>query len=191
MSPQDLALELILRLLSLPGSVRTLLTKPVFSQQVNHFVGRRLEFDALFLCLQGDIVEQEGDSQSQGSATWLVDPKESKRTISTKYETTIFWVGPPLPPDLWAWSHPSSFPSFCVPSTVTLWAGPLPSPTPPLQPSLSPEIQHSLRQLCSSLMHRFHAFLLIISATLRLNQPSSSWYHSHLQPVLTFAVILL
>ncbi|XP_019113529.1 ankyrin repeat and SAM domain-containing protein 1A isoform X3 [Larimichthys crocea] len=36
----------------------------------------------------GDIVEQEGDSQ--GSATWLVDPKESKRTISTKYETTIF-----------------------------------------------------------------------------------------------------
>ncbi|XP_076596976.1 ankyrin repeat and SAM domain-containing protein 1A isoform X5 [Chaetodon auriga] len=39
---------------------------------------------------QGDVVEQEGDSQSQGSATWLVDPKESKRTISTKYETTIF-----------------------------------------------------------------------------------------------------
>ncbi|XP_054464536.1 ankyrin repeat and SAM domain-containing protein 1A-like isoform X5 [Anoplopoma fimbria] len=38
----------------------------------------------------GDIVEQEGDSQSGGSATWLVDPKESKRTISTKYETTIF-----------------------------------------------------------------------------------------------------
>ncbi|XP_070695197.1 ankyrin repeat and SAM domain-containing protein 1A isoform X2 [Pempheris klunzingeri] len=38
----------------------------------------------------GDIVEQEGDSQSQGSATWLMDPKESKRTISTKYETTIF-----------------------------------------------------------------------------------------------------
>lgn len=31
----------------------------------------------------GDIAEQEGDSQSQGSATWLVDPKESKRTIST------------------------------------------------------------------------------------------------------------
>ncbi|XP_069383532.1 ankyrin repeat and SAM domain-containing protein 1A isoform X8 [Paralichthys olivaceus] len=39
---------------------------------------------------QGDIVDQEGDAQSQGSATWLVDPKESKRTISTKYETTIF-----------------------------------------------------------------------------------------------------
>ncbi|KAM6982797.1 ankyrin repeat and SAM domain-containing protein 1A isoform 8-T8 [Tautogolabrus adspersus] len=38
----------------------------------------------------GDLVEQEGDSQSQGSTTWLVDPKESKRTISTKYETTIF-----------------------------------------------------------------------------------------------------
>ncbi|XP_029911138.1 ankyrin repeat and SAM domain-containing protein 1A isoform X3 [Myripristis murdjan] len=38
----------------------------------------------------GDPVEQEGDSQSQGSATWLVDPKDSKRTISTKYETTIF-----------------------------------------------------------------------------------------------------
>ncbi|XP_034394091.1 ankyrin repeat and SAM domain-containing protein 1A-like isoform X3 [Cyclopterus lumpus] len=32
----------------------------------------------------GDIVEQEGDSQSGGSATWLVDPKDSKRTISTK-----------------------------------------------------------------------------------------------------------
>ncbi|XP_062247246.1 ankyrin repeat and SAM domain-containing protein 1A-like isoform X3 [Platichthys flesus] len=39
---------------------------------------------------QGDIVDQEGEAQSQGSATWLVDPKESKRTISTKYETTIF-----------------------------------------------------------------------------------------------------
>ncbi|XP_030589006.1 ankyrin repeat and SAM domain-containing protein 1A isoform X3 [Archocentrus centrarchus] len=38
----------------------------------------------------GDVVDQEGDSQSQGSATWLMDPKESKRTISTKYETTIF-----------------------------------------------------------------------------------------------------
>lgn len=38
----------------------------------------------------GDIVDHEGDAQSQGSATWLVDPKESKRTISTKYETTIF-----------------------------------------------------------------------------------------------------
>lgn len=32
---------------------------------------------------QGDVVDQEGDSQSQSSATWLVDPKESKRTIST------------------------------------------------------------------------------------------------------------
>lgn len=31
----------------------------------------------------GDLVDQEGDSQSQNSATWLVDPKESKRTIST------------------------------------------------------------------------------------------------------------
>lgn len=51
---------------------------------------RGRQSDALCLCLQGDIVEQEGDSQSQGSATWLVDPKESKRTISTKYETTIF-----------------------------------------------------------------------------------------------------
>uniref|UniRef100_A0A674DD93 Ankyrin repeat and sterile alpha motif domain containing 1A n=1 Tax=Salmo trutta TaxID=8032 RepID=A0A674DD93_SALTR len=34
----------------------------------------------------------EVDSQSQSSTTWLVDPvpKDSKRTISTKYETTIF-----------------------------------------------------------------------------------------------------
>ncbi|CAJ1084781.1 ankyrin repeat and SAM domain-containing protein 1A isoform X3 [Xyrichtys novacula] len=31
----------------------------------------------------GDLVEQEGESQSQGSTAWLVDPKESKRTIST------------------------------------------------------------------------------------------------------------
>uniref|UniRef100_A0AAY4CET9 Ankyrin repeat and sterile alpha motif domain containing 1A n=1 Tax=Denticeps clupeoides TaxID=299321 RepID=A0AAY4CET9_9TELE len=30
------------------------------------------------------------DAQSQGSATWLMDSKDSKRTISTKYETTIF-----------------------------------------------------------------------------------------------------
>ncbi|KAK0154879.1 Ankyrin repeat and SAM domain-containing protein 1A [Merluccius polli] len=38
----------------------------------------------------GDLVDQEADGQSQGSATWLVDPKDAKRTISTKYETTIF-----------------------------------------------------------------------------------------------------
>uniref|UniRef100_A0A672J1C2 Ankyrin repeat and sterile alpha motif domain containing 1A n=1 Tax=Salarias fasciatus TaxID=181472 RepID=A0A672J1C2_SALFA len=36
------------------------------------------------------VLPPEGDAQSQSSATWLVDPKESKRTISTKYETTIF-----------------------------------------------------------------------------------------------------
>lgn len=44
------------------------------------------------LPLQVDPLELVGDSQSQGSATWLVDPvpKDSKRTISTKYETTIF-----------------------------------------------------------------------------------------------------
>ncbi|XP_048096320.1 ankyrin repeat and SAM domain-containing protein 1A-like isoform X17 [Alosa alosa] len=39
---------------------------------------------------QVDPMELEADSQSQNSATWLVDPKDSKRTISTKYETTIF-----------------------------------------------------------------------------------------------------
>ncbi|XP_070963800.1 ankyrin repeat and SAM domain-containing protein 1A-like isoform X1 [Oncorhynchus clarkii lewisi] len=41
---------------------------------------------------QVDPLELEVDSQSQGSTTWLVDPvpKDSKRTISTKYETTIF-----------------------------------------------------------------------------------------------------
>uniref|UniRef100_A0A3Q2T2A1 Ankyrin repeat and sterile alpha motif domain containing 1A n=1 Tax=Fundulus heteroclitus TaxID=8078 RepID=A0A3Q2T2A1_FUNHE len=39
----------------------------------------------------GDMLDQEGDSQPpHTSATWLVDPKESKRSISTKYETTIF-----------------------------------------------------------------------------------------------------
>ncbi|XP_030217920.1 ankyrin repeat and SAM domain-containing protein 1A isoform X2 [Gadus morhua] len=32
---------------------------------------------------QGDGVERETDGQSQGSATWLVDPKDAKRTIST------------------------------------------------------------------------------------------------------------
>uniref|UniRef100_A0A8C4HFT2 Ankyrin repeat and sterile alpha motif domain containing 1A n=1 Tax=Dicentrarchus labrax TaxID=13489 RepID=A0A8C4HFT2_DICLA len=50
----------------------------------------RPSFLPLHSASPGDIVEQEGDSQSQGSTTWLVDPKESKRTISTKYETTIF-----------------------------------------------------------------------------------------------------
>uniref|UniRef100_A0A667YXZ2 Ankyrin repeat and sterile alpha motif domain containing 1A n=1 Tax=Myripristis murdjan TaxID=586833 RepID=A0A667YXZ2_9TELE len=50
----------------------------------------RPSFLPLHSASPGDPVEQEGDSQSQGSATWLVDPKDSKRTISTKYETTIF-----------------------------------------------------------------------------------------------------
>uniref|UniRef100_A0AAQ5Z481 Ankyrin repeat and sterile alpha motif domain containing 1A n=1 Tax=Amphiprion ocellaris TaxID=80972 RepID=A0AAQ5Z481_AMPOC len=50
----------------------------------------RPSFLPLHSASPGDIVDHEGDSQSQGSATWLVDPKESKRTISTKYETTIF-----------------------------------------------------------------------------------------------------
>lgn len=72
-------------------------------------------FSLVSLCRQGDIAEQEGDSQSQGSATWLVDPKESKRTISTKYETTIFWV------DLSSLSRPAGLalphpPSFLPPS---------------------------------------------------------------------------
>ncbi|KAG7266827.1 hypothetical protein CRUP_026245, partial [Coryphaenoides rupestris] len=31
----------------------------------------------------GELVDQETDGQSQGSATWLVDPKDSKRSIST------------------------------------------------------------------------------------------------------------
>ncbi|XP_041712219.1 ankyrin repeat and SAM domain-containing protein 1A isoform X5 [Coregonus clupeaformis] len=41
---------------------------------------------------QVDPLDLEVDSQSQGSTTWLVEPvpKDSKRTISTKYETTIF-----------------------------------------------------------------------------------------------------
>lgn len=47
-------------------------------------------FDAVPICFQGDAVDQEGDPQSQSGSMWLVDPKESKRTISTKYETTIF-----------------------------------------------------------------------------------------------------
>uniref|UniRef100_A0A3B5M1J5 Ankyrin repeat and sterile alpha motif domain containing 1A n=1 Tax=Xiphophorus couchianus TaxID=32473 RepID=A0A3B5M1J5_9TELE len=38
----------------------------------------------------GDILDQEGESQPHTGSTWLVDPKESKRSISTKYETTIF-----------------------------------------------------------------------------------------------------
>ncbi|KPP69410.1 hypothetical protein Z043_111837 [Scleropages formosus] len=37
-----------------------------------------------------ETMELEADAQSQGSATWLVDSKDSKRGISTKYETTIF-----------------------------------------------------------------------------------------------------
>ncbi|MEQ2220033.1 Ankyrin repeat and SAM domain-containing protein 1A [Ilyodon furcidens] len=32
----------------------------------------------------GDTLDQEGDSQPHTGATWLVDPKESKRSISTK-----------------------------------------------------------------------------------------------------------
>ncbi|XP_028849252.1 ankyrin repeat and SAM domain-containing protein 1A [Denticeps clupeoides] len=39
---------------------------------------------------QVEALELEADAQSQGSATWLMDSKDSKRTISTKYETTIF-----------------------------------------------------------------------------------------------------
>ncbi|XP_061909213.1 ankyrin repeat and SAM domain-containing protein 1A-like isoform X1 [Entelurus aequoreus] len=40
--------------------------------------------------LGADLLEQDGESQPQSGATWFVDPKEPKRTISTKYETTIF-----------------------------------------------------------------------------------------------------
>lgn len=35
--------------------------------------------------------EVDQDSQSHASVSWVVDPKQdSKRTLSTKYETTIF-----------------------------------------------------------------------------------------------------
>lgn len=80
------------------------------------------------LCSQGDIAEQEGDSQSQGSTTWLVDPKESKRTISTKYETTIFWADPSS-----SWPGLTLLPSLLL-CAFSLWLSPLEAP-PPTSPS--------------------------------------------------------
>ncbi|MFT7812925.1 ankyrin repeat and SAM domain-containing protein 1A-like isoform X1 [Arapaima gigas] len=49
-----------------------------------------LPLHSLSPAVQMETMELEPDAQSQGSATWLVDPKDSKRSISTKYETTIF-----------------------------------------------------------------------------------------------------
>lgn len=104
------------------------------------------------LCSQGDIAEQEGDSQSQGSTTWLVDPKESKRTISTKYETTIFWADPSS-----SWPGLTLLPSLLL-CAFSLWLSPLQAPYPPPLP-FSPAItcvfiwkQHDLQQLTSSLL---------------------------------------
>lgn len=103
------------------------------------------------LCSQGDIAEQEGDSQSQGSTTWLVDPKESKRTISTKYETTIFWADPSS-----SWPGLTLLPSLLL-CAFSLWLSPLEAPHPP-PPPFSPAItcvfiwkQHDPQQLTSSL----------------------------------------
>ncbi|KAG9335766.1 hypothetical protein JZ751_003677, partial [Albula glossodonta] len=49
--------------------------------------------------VQMDPMELEADTQSQGSATWLVDPKDSKRTISTNHSLLLlcafFTVTPP------------------------------------------------------------------------------------------------
>lgn len=43
------------------------------------------------LCFQLEPPEMDQDSQSHASVSWVVDPKQdSKRTLSTKYETTIF-----------------------------------------------------------------------------------------------------
>lgn len=102
-------------------------------------------------CSQGDVAEQEGDSQSQGSTTWLVDPKESKRTISTKYETTIFWADPSS-----SWPGLTLLPSLLL-CAFSLWLSPLEAPHPPPLP-FSPAItcvfiwkQHGPQQLTSSL----------------------------------------
>lgn len=43
------------------------------------------------LVSQLDPPEVDQDSQSHAGVSWVVDPKQdSKRTLSTKYETTIF-----------------------------------------------------------------------------------------------------
>uniref|UniRef100_A0A671Y5C9 Ankyrin repeat and sterile alpha motif domain containing 1A n=1 Tax=Sparus aurata TaxID=8175 RepID=A0A671Y5C9_SPAAU len=73
------------------GSVRKSADSPPLDSRCCYTcTTHRPSFLPLHSASPGDLVEQEGDSQSQSSATWLVDPKESKRTISTKYETTIF-----------------------------------------------------------------------------------------------------
>uniref|UniRef100_G3NG18 Ankyrin repeat and sterile alpha motif domain containing 1A n=1 Tax=Gasterosteus aculeatus aculeatus TaxID=481459 RepID=G3NG18_GASAC len=72
------------------GSVRKSAVSWRSMHKTLHEAIRVDEFDAPYLCSQSDIAEPEGDSQSGGGAAWLADPKESKRTISTKYETTIF-----------------------------------------------------------------------------------------------------
>lgn len=134
------------------------------------------------LCSQGDIAEQEGDSQSQGSTTWLVDPKESKRTISTKYETTIFWADPS-----------SSWPGLTLLSSLpmcafSLWLSPLEAPHPPPLP-FSPAFTclhlkttrsaaANQQPLACSLFSTSTHFI----ATGRLYQPSSSCQPSLFQP---------
>lgn len=88
----------------------------------------------------------------------------------------------PLPPDLWPLGlvSPLLLPLLLCAfhcDSASLWAGPLPSPVSP-QPSLVSSSENNTT--CSSLM--LNHFLLIISATVPLYQPSFSWYHSHSQP---------
>lgn len=147
------------------------------------------------LCSQGDNAEQEGDSQSQGSTTWLVDPKESKRTISTKYETTIFWAEPSSSrPGLTLLPPPPPPPSFCVPFRCDYR---LPGLDPPLShtcfplPFASPSCHHfclhlkttwsaaaDQQPLACSLFSTSTHFI----ATSWLDQPSSSCQPSLFQP---------
>lgn len=135
------------------------------------------------LCSQGDIAEQEGDSQSQGSTTWLVDPKESKRTISTKYETTIFWADPSS-----SWPGLTLLPSLLL-CAFSLWLSPLEAP-PPTSPSFlschhlclhlktTRSAAANQQPLACSLFSTSTHFI----ATGRLYQPSSSCQPSLFQP---------
>ena len=148
----------------------------------------RLKWICWCLCSQGDIAEQEGDSQSQGSTAWLVDSKESKRTISTKYETTIFWAELSSSwPGLTLLPPPSSFcvPSWCdyrlsgLPLPHPLYPSPLLSP-PPAITSVLIWKPYDLRQLTSSLLPAPCSTHVI--ATSWPDPPSSSCQASPFRP---------
>lgn len=141
-----------------------------------------------------------------------MDPKESKRTISTKYETTIFWAEPSSSwPGLTLLPPPPPPPSFCVPFRCDYRLPGLDPPPPPPTPAFpspllpppaitfvfiwkQPDLRQPTSSLlpapCSPLLHTLLQPADLINPLLAASPHSSSLLLTSYPPCILFFSLL-